>query len=126
MRFTKRPQHQFRQVCGVAENNDAVQIALLRIGGPFEASERRELSGDAIGLGSFDDLGPHSARQLWIAQLRITLAALMSRRTPAKVCKCTFGSGEVTPLARAVLLIGLSGFDIWLKTPMYSAWSDTM
>ena len=50
----------------------------------------------------------------------------MSRRMPAKVCNRTFASGEVTPLATAVLLSGLSGFDIWLKTPMYSAWSDTM
>ncbi len=67
-------QHQVGQVLGVAEDDDAVQVALLRIRRPFEAGEGSELAGDVVGVRRLDDLGPDGTRQRRIAQLRVALA----------------------------------------------------
>ena len=50
----------------------------------------------------------------------------MSCRNLAKVCSRVLASGEFTPFASAILPSGLSGFDIWLNTPMNSTWSETI
>ena len=70
----ERRQHQVGQVRGVAEDDDTVQIALLRIRGPFEAGEGGELAGHVVGVRGLDDLGPDGARQRRVAQLRVALA----------------------------------------------------
>ena len=70
----ERRQHHVRQVLRVAEDDDAMEVSLLRVRRPFEAGERRELSGDVVRLRRLDDLGPDRPRERRIAQLRIAFA----------------------------------------------------
>ena len=70
----QRRQDHVRQVLRVAEDDDAVQVALLRIRRPFEAGEGGERAGDVVRLRRLDDLGPDRPRQRRIAQLRVPLA----------------------------------------------------